>query len=111
MNTQKKDMLNKELSLQQQGTSNTQDRRESKYEKHDVEGTPFIVIEEPEGDYESKFHVVLGKYKVSEWSELRYAKLDAETITWDRILQVVGILIQTDREMEREKINNIEVKE
>lgn len=111
MNTQKKASLNNEQQSQPQGSSNTQDKRESKYEKHDIEGTPFTVIEEPLDEHRSEYHVTLGKYRLNTYGNLNDAKIDAEEITWDKIIQVTGILIQADAEMQKQKINNLEVVE
>lgn len=111
MNTQKQDSLRLDDIQQQDDLSNTQVKRESKYEKHDVEGTPFTVIEEPVGEYDSEFHVTLGKYRMGTFVNLEDAMENALEMNWEKIIQVIGILIESDKQMEKQKINEIEVAE
>lgn len=81
--------------------SNTQDKQSSKYEKHDIAGTPFTVVEEPINDEKSEFHVTLGRYRLSTWETFEEAKKDCNTITWDKIIQVTGILIEANKEINK----------
>lgn len=98
------DILKKHEESQQEGTLKTSTKENLKYEKHDVDGSPFIVIEAPkENNEESDFTVVLGKYKVEEFENLEEAIKYCTEITWDKIFQVVGILIESDKQMEKEK--------
>jgi len=94
-NMSKEDTLKKESQSQQQDLSDIQVNNVSKYERHEVENTPFIILEEPQDKYESKYWVVIGKYKVSELGHetLMEAIEDAQTITWDRIVQVISCMI------------------
>lgn len=106
MNTQKKESLNKDNTLQQQDSSSTQDKHESKYERTEIEKTPFTIIEEPVDDKESLYTVTMGKYKIDSFGTYTEAWMYCQEITWDKIIMLIGIIIQADREMQ---INKLEV--
>lgn len=107
-NTSKEDTSKKEELLQKEDTSNTQDKYDSKYERHIVDNTPFVIIEEPINKNASNFTVTMGSFRLSEQFEnIEDAKNDAHREDWERIIQVIGIMIEADRQMQ--KINNIKV--
>lgn len=55
-----------------------------------VEDTPFNIIETERG-----FHVVMGKHAMGEPHEKKKdAIIDARTITWKRVMQVVGVFME-----------------
>lgn len=55
-----------------------------------VEGTPFTVIKK-----ENNYYVMMGKYQLSlEYEKQESAVKDAQTMTWDRIMQVCMIIAQ-----------------
>ena len=70
------------------------DKQESIYERHDVQGTPFTIIEQPNEEYT----LTMGRYRFETYQTLHEAYENAEKISWDRILQVVTIIIKTQNE-------------
>lgn len=53
-----------------------------------VEGTPFVIISQ------EKSHIVtIGQYKLEEYQNIEQAREDANRFDWERIMQVVDIMI------------------
>ena len=70
----------------------------------DVENTPFTVISK-----EDEHIVMLGKYRVSETFENQEEAIkDAESITWNRITQLITIMLRLDEEVKDLKTNENE---
>lgn len=74
---------------------NETDKQNLNYElvkKHEVQGTPFTIIEMVD---EKKIFGVLGNYRMTEpMKTVAEAQTEMQKITWDRILQVIGIAIE-----------------
>lgn len=68
---------------------------DSNYElvkRHEVQGTPFTVIELVD---DKKIFGVLGNYRITEpMKTVAEAQTELQKITWKRILQVIGIAIE-----------------
>lgn len=77
--------------------SNTTDKQNSTYEVEPVEGTPFAVIQD------RGYFVVMGDYRLTDrYLEKEAAKAAAKEMTWSRLMQVIGIMIdkqETVKEM------------
>lgn len=59
-----------------------------------VENTPFTIVEAEEGVY-----TVLGKYRISEnLGTLENALEDAKRTDWERMMQVMGVMIENYNE-------------
>lgn len=54
-----------------------------------VTGTPFTIIKGQLGHF-----VAIGKYRLSEEMEEEDAKEDAKRVDWDRMMQVMGVMIK-----------------
>lgn len=71
------------------------DKPDSNYElvkHHEVQGTPFTIIELVD---EKKIFGVLGNYRMTEpMKTVAEAQTELQKITWNRILQVIGIAIE-----------------
>lgn len=56
----------------------------------EVEGTPFTVVKDNE-----LYYILLGKYRLSEEYLIKEIAIqDAKTMNWNRIMQVIGVMIQ-----------------
>lgn len=63
-------------------------------ETTEVQGTPFMLIERTENE-KSEFFGVLGNHRLTEIYDNAYDALeDIKSITWDRIVAVLFILLQ-----------------
>jgi len=81
----------KNTSESTKDTNNT----ESGFERHEIKGTPFTVISDGEGNHFG----VMGKYRVTESdTSLKRVKAEVKKITWNRIVQVMMILIETNKQ-------------
>lgn len=82
----KKGTTLKKLHGSAENTSKQELNSEEFYKQ--VEGTPFTVIKK-----ENKYYVMMGKYQLTlEHETQENAVKDAETMTWDRIMQVCMII-------------------
>lgn len=79
--------------------SNTQDNKELKYERHEIKNSPFTIVEEPKNEKEAQFHLTVGRYRFETYTTYEEAEKEAFNITWDKILQVVGMLIEAHKEL------------
>lgn len=74
---------------------NATDKQDLNYElvkQHEVPNTPFKVIEMVE---ENKIFGVLGNYRITEpMKTVQEVQTELNKITWERILQVIGIAIE-----------------
>lgn len=112
-NTSKEDISKQEHTSSQPDVSNIEVNLNLKYERYEVQNTPFVVVEEPnEVEMKSSYTIVVGKYRVSEtFDTLHEAMEDANNITWNRIIQVLWATLEMQQEMkERDKENLIEKK-
>lgn len=82
----------------QEDSSNTKDKQNSKYEKYEIEGTPFTIIEEPDARGDAGYWITMGRYRLEQVTTLEVGKKRAKTITWDRLLQVMTIMLKTQQE-------------
>lgn len=98
-NSHKTVMSKTEDMKQQHDTSNTQDKQLSKYERHETGDTPFMVVETPTETDETKYLVLLGNYKIDELNTLEEALKSATDITWERVIQVIGMMIENKEKM------------
>lgn len=98
-NTQKTEELKQDNLEINTDTSNTQDKQELKYEKHEIKGTPFTIVEEPINNEKSQYHVTVGRYRLNTYEKMEEAVKECNTITWDKIIQVIGILIEANKEI------------
>lgn len=80
---------------------------EEVFKIHEVENTPFAIIEKDEN-----FNVVLGKYKLHQGSykTLEEAQEEAKREDWERIMQVCGIMIANSDEINELKTEIKELK-
>ena len=74
------------------------DNKASQYEKWQVEGTPFTIIKEPDARGNDGYWITMGKYRFEQVTTKEVGVQRAKKITWDRILQVVTIIIKTQNE-------------
>ena len=64
-----------------------------------VENTPFTVISK-----EEQHIVMLGKYRISETFESKEEAIkDANSITWNRITQLITVMLRLDEEIKELK--------
>ena len=85
----------KVLKLQQE-SSNTTDKQVSTFKP--LEGTPFTLVSD-----EGKVFGIMGKYRLTECFESEEeAEKEVKKITWDRLIQVISIMIN-----EQDKIKNL----
>lgn len=69
---------------------NTADNTESYYEKEEVKGTPFTII-----TLENRIFGTIGEHRITEYSTSKTEiRKELEKITWNRIVQVLAILIE-----------------
>lgn len=93
--------------LQQTDMLNTQDNQNSIYKKHEVENSPMVIMEYPDEKNKSKYIVLLGNMRLSaEFETIEEALEDAHREDWERIIQVIGAVIELDK-----KISKLEVKQ
>lgn len=81
-----------ELLKQQQESLNTTDKEtSSKLVEHvQIENTPFTVVR-----HEDKSYVMLGNYRLTEGMKtIVEAEEDAKRFDWERIMQVIGVMIE-----------------
>ena len=64
----------------------------------EVEGTPFVVIEQ-----DKNFHVVLNKYSVDKCATKEEAFESAKSITWDKISLLIGLAMEYNNNKGGEK--------
>lgn len=73
--------------------ANEQDKQnysEQLMQYHQVKDTPFTIIKHEKG-----YTVMLGKYRLSEdYESIGEAMKDAKRMDWDRIMQVMGVMIE-----------------
>lgn len=80
------------LDVQQNAstTDNSNSSNEELIKRNEIPKTPFTIISVEEGHFGT-----LGKYRITEIHDTyEEAKQDVEEITWDRIVQVIGLLHQ-----------------
>lgn len=76
---------------------NTNNTNSADYEKWEVGNTPFTIVKELD-----KYLVVIGKYRVSEdLATKEEAEEDAKRVDWDRMMQVMGIMIENYEEKQQ----------
>lgn len=61
---------------------------------NEVKNTPFSILEKLENE-EYEYYVMLGKYRLSEsFKSLEEAMEDAKRTDWERLMQVVGVMVE-----------------
>ncbi len=67
-------------------------KAEELFKRKDVKDTPFIIITDVE---KKESYAVMGKWRVTEkYTDPRKAEAEVKRITWNRLIQVVTILIE-----------------
>lgn len=71
------------------GNVNETNNNDYLIERQEVEHTPFTLVK-----HENLWYTLLGKYRLSEGSEHKLIELQkAKEMTWERIMQVIAIMI------------------
>nr|QJB21295.1 MAG: hypothetical protein [Microvirus sp.] len=75
---------------------NARQQSQEAFKVHEVENTPFAIIEK-----DGNFIVVLGKYRLHEvqFKTKEEAEVEAAREDWERIMQVCGIMIANSDEV------------
>lgn len=86
-------MKNNTEQKQFNGNANQQIKQDSPSElitRIEIKDTPFTVLKNNE-----EYFVLLGKYRLSEgYRTPEEAEINAKHWTWDRIMQVIGVMIE-----------------
>lgn len=103
----KKSLDNSENTAKE--TTNLQSESNELIERHTIENTPFTVIRQ-----DKEWYVLMGKYRLTEALKTKdEAFASALDESWNRILQVIMIMIQDNEKQRLEKvtetINNLKI--
>lgn len=89
--------------------------------RYEIEDSPFTIIGLPTGEKKKeKYFGVMGKYRVTLPNESKDAiEAELKDVTWNRIIQVILILMETDlnikdkilKTLQKQEKENLEVKE
>lgn len=81
------ELENSSMSADQQDNKNSSKQL---MQYHQVKDTPFTIIKHEKGNT-----LMLGKYRLSEdYETAEEAMTDATRMHWDRIMQVIGVMIE-----------------
>lgn len=87
----------KSEELNEQTSVNTMDKQEFLFKYHELENSPFTIIEQ-----DNKFFGVIGDKRVTEqFNTLEEAKEVTLSINWDRITQVIWCIVEKVKEMQK----------
>lgn len=67
----------------------------------EMANSPFEIITTDEGSFG-----VMGKWRITETSTEEIIKLELEQITWNRIVQVIALINEAQKELEKQTTNN-----
>lgn len=82
---------------EQKNTGKETDNSEFLIERTEVKDSPFIIVSTEEGHFGS-----MGKWRITEVMDtVQGVKKDLEKITWNRLVQVVLLLIETQNEINK----------
>lgn len=83
--------LEKSQNVMEQTNNNDSNSNNELIKMHEVENTPFTLIETEEG-----IHVMLGKYRLTAepFTDANSAYQDAKRTDWERMMQVMGVMIE-----------------
>lgn len=92
-------------SQQQQESLNTTDKQELKYEKWEIDDTPFTIIQEPNefDTSEAMYHLTIGNKLLETFRTYKEAEKSAQKITWNRLLAVILITLETQKQIDQLK--------
>lgn len=79
----------------------TDERNTQLIEREEVEGTPFTLIK-----HDEQWYILMGRYRLSEGMTKEDALKNANTMDWNKILQVMTIIVQ-NQEDQNQPIGNI----
>jgi hypothetical protein len=67
----------------------------------EMANSPFEIITTEEGSFG-----VMGKWRITETSTEEIIKTELEQITWNRIVQVIALINEAQKELEKQTTNN-----
>lgn len=97
-------MKNKALTIEDQPKQQSKEL----FRIVEVDTTPFNVVERTNENEEKEYYVVMGKYRLNNNTFLSEAEAVewAKEITWEKIMQVVGIVTENWNESKKLSLNN-----